>query len=335
MKISVIVPVYNVEKYLRQCLDSLKRQSFSDVEYILVDDGSTDRSGEIADEYAREDGRFVVLHKKNGGSQSAVIAGLQHAQGEYSVFVDSDDFVADDYLQTLIDSCDIDTDMVCMNCTRYIEGETKPYRTNELPAGEYFPDENFYKKFICDNGSHKKLIGNARWGKLIKTALAKESIKYCTEEVTFGEDQQFTLGVLVLCKKIVVLDEYKYYYRDNPSSIVNSYKKNLWERSKLLVKAIAEIPEMKKIENKDKQLKDNLVIYLCECIRNEEFCGEGLKREYFHLLCKEAKDMGLFYDIPSKNYGRYNKAIVKCVDSGKYLRLKLVLRVFHTIEKFL
>ena len=91
--VSIIVPVYNVEEYLRECVDSILNQTYSDVEVILVDDGSTDQSGNICDEYAKMDSRIKVIHKKNGGVSAARNTGIGEASGEYLMFVDSDDAI--------------------------------------------------------------------------------------------------------------------------------------------------------------------------------------------------------------------------------------------------
>ena len=102
MKISIIIPVYNVEKYLRECLDSILAQSYKDFEIILVDDGSTDSSGNICDEYSMKYENIKVLHKNNNGLSSARNAGLDIAQGEYILFIDSDDVVSPVMLETLM-----------------------------------------------------------------------------------------------------------------------------------------------------------------------------------------------------------------------------------------
>ena len=96
MFLSVIIPVYNVEKYLHQCIDSVLRQTYNDYEVILVDDGTPDNSGKICDEYAKKDIRITVIHKTNGGISSARNAGLDIATGDYIMFVDSDDYLCDD-----------------------------------------------------------------------------------------------------------------------------------------------------------------------------------------------------------------------------------------------
>ena len=112
-KISIIVPVYNVEKYIRRCLDSIAAQTFTDWECICVDDGTPDASGKICNEYAQKDSRFVVIHKENGGVSSARNAGLNVAKGEYVTFCDSDDWVEKEMLEVLYNTAlETDADVV-------------------------------------------------------------------------------------------------------------------------------------------------------------------------------------------------------------------------------
>ena len=121
---SVIVPVYNVEPYLKRCLDSILCQTFSDFELILVDDGSTDRSGEICDAYAEQNERIRVIHQENKGLSAARNTGLDHAQGTFVYFVDSDDYLRENLLERVFESFGEDTDLVTFNCLHIdIDGE--------------------------------------------------------------------------------------------------------------------------------------------------------------------------------------------------------------------
>lgn len=106
--ISVIVPVYNTEKYLRRCIDSVLAQTYADFELLLIDDGSKDKSGEICDEYAQKDARVRVFHKENGGVSSARNLGLDNARGEWVAFVDSDDYIEENYLKSFEGNLDAD-----------------------------------------------------------------------------------------------------------------------------------------------------------------------------------------------------------------------------------
>ena len=120
-KISIIVPVYNAEKYLHRCIDSILTQTFSDFELLLIDDGSTDKSGQLCNEYASKDNRVKVFHKQNGGVSSARNLGLDNAKGEWIAFVDSDDSVMNTYLSELISSNDVD---LVVSGVRFINGNT-------------------------------------------------------------------------------------------------------------------------------------------------------------------------------------------------------------------
>ena len=118
--VSVIIPVYNVEKFLDRCVRSVLAQTYNNLEIILVDDGSPDRSGEMCDSLAKEDSRIVVFHKQNGGVSDARNYGTTHAKGEYITFVDSDDYVAPnyvEYLMSLITKYDADTSCCCLSRT--------------------------------------------------------------------------------------------------------------------------------------------------------------------------------------------------------------------------
>ena len=119
-KISVVVPVYNVEKYLRKCIDSIINQTYKNLEIILVDDGSPDKCGEICDEYAKKDNRVKVIHKKNAGVSSARNDGIDNATGEYIIFVDSDDWLEDNAIEIMVDKLN-EYDYDCVFCNFYMK----------------------------------------------------------------------------------------------------------------------------------------------------------------------------------------------------------------------
>lgn len=135
--VSVVIPIYNVEKYLRECVDSVRNQTYRDLEIILVDDGSPDHCGEICDAYAEEDARIKVIHKKNGGLSDARNAGLDIAEGEYIYFLDSDDYIKSDAIELLVQCIEKEqADLV------YFEAET---------IFEDFEDPNYREEFIRSN----------------------------------------------------------------------------------------------------------------------------------------------------------------------------------------
>ena len=176
--ISVIVPVYNVENYLEDCLESIINQSYKNIEIILINDGSTDKSGNICDEYANKDNRIKVLHKENGGVSSARNDGMAMASGEYLTFVDSDDIIHPDYLSILYqDAIDYDADIVHCAATHKSFGD-KPYTFPALgePETEIHNGRRMVELALVD---HKSTYGSVR-------KLYKKSI---LEDVEFVEGQ--------------------------------------------------------------------------------------------------------------------------------------------------
>ncbi len=163
-EISVIVPVYNTEDYLRQCLDSLSAQTMENIEIIVVDDGSTDRSPKICDEYAEKDPRMIVIHRENGGLSAARNSGLDIAQGEYVLFVDSDDWVEPDFCKVPLDAArQTGADLVIFQRMWHREGE-------EAELQPPFPETG-----IADKGKILTkwwdIVGVISWNKLYRRSL--------------------------------------------------------------------------------------------------------------------------------------------------------------------
>ncbi len=205
-KISVIVPVYNVEKYLARCIDSLLAQSFTDYELILVDDGATDSSGKICDDYAEKDPRIRVIHKENGGLSDARNKGTQEASGEYIIFIDSDDFIEENALELLLS-------LIMKNFADIAVGGIYNCYENKKIAQCSKNEE-----FVCSGTKalgyllEGVLITGSSCGKLIKTELAKKHI------FPFGktyEDAFYMPGLLLDAQSVAVTTRplYNYWHR--------------------------------------------------------------------------------------------------------------------------
>ena len=169
--VSIIVPVYNVEQYLDECIQSIINQSYSNFEMILVDDGSTDRSGEICDYYSDIDDRVIAVHKKNGGQSSARNTGLEIAAGKYIGFVDSDDCVEKNYLETLLDLCiSNNMGMSCINYNEIIDGK----KDREEPDGKTVELNSI--KFLEEivRRDHRFNITYCVWTKLFRRDIVED-----------------------------------------------------------------------------------------------------------------------------------------------------------------
>ena len=202
-RLSVIVPVYNVEKYIHKCIDSIIGQTFTDLEIILIDDGSPDRCGEICDEYAERDARVKVIHKENQGLSAARNDGIEHATGEWIAFVDSDDWCAPDYYQRLFQEMKDGVDVFCGDGAVF-EYEKGARIRGSFSAPFFYtkPEEikTLQTKVLFYGGDH--LTMGVPWDKLYRTAFLKENgLRYDTE-LRAEEDIWFNLHVFGCAKKV-------------------------------------------------------------------------------------------------------------------------------------
>ena len=218
-KISIIIPVYNVEQYLMQCLDSVVNQTYKNLEIILVNDGSTDNSGKICDEYNLKDSRIKVVHKENGGISSARNEGLKLSTGSYVAFVDADDYLEKQYIEKLVET---DADIaVCSFYKEYPFNSEKNIIINKKTLKT--KDE-----FIYDILSFQKALGCA-WGKLFNTKFLKENNIFFNENLKVAEDAEFCLISVQYNPKIVYIPEILYHYNFSSVSIVRKFNKFYFE----------------------------------------------------------------------------------------------------------
>lgn len=265
-KISVIIPVYNVEKYLERCLDSVIANSYENLEIICINDGSTDNSYKILQEYAEKDARICLISKKNGGVSSARNAGLKVSTGEYITFVDSDDWVHKEYFMYLfqvITTAEADI-AVCghRGTTSYVEDEIIEKRQLQ------------YRSLGIEEFFHSNSIKRVPWGKIYKKTLIKDM--QFTENVSLAEDLLFNIEVV--CSnpaiKIAVFDEKLYYYYERQESAVH------------LLSAEFMLPAVRSLFKHSKTTTFNMFInkyYLLETIK------QCLAARYLGMFLKERK----------------------------------------------
>ncbi len=206
--VSIIVPIYNAEKYLQRCLRSIQLQSYKDIEVIMIDDGSHDHSGKIMDAFAAGDSRFIAIHKENGGVSSCRNMGMQIAAGEYFQFVDSDDWIPADSTKNLVEAMERDgSDMVIADFKRVIRHHvsTKGHidRTGFLTRTEFASymmqaPANFYYGVM--------------WNKLYRAEIIRNQKLMCSDELDWCEDFQLNLEYLQFVNGVSVIHEPVYYY---------------------------------------------------------------------------------------------------------------------------
>jgi len=253
MLLSVIVPIFNIKQYLGKCIESIINQTYSDLEIILVDDGSTDGSSELCDKYVLKDSRITVVHKENGGLISARKAGTQRAKGEYITFVDGDDWIETDlYEKVMGEIADSICDVFCYGF-KQDKGGSFNIVINRAVSGEY-RDERLNKEvrsgLICDKDTFQGTIISSVWSKVFRKKILYENLMKMREDYALGEDCICTVSCVLNAECIFVNNDIcGYHYRFNEESIVNSYDEFFYEHS------LALFNEIDRIINENKQWK--------------------------------------------------------------------------------
>lgn len=233
--ISVIVPIYNIKLYLEKCIQSIIGQSYSELEIILVDDGSTDGSEYICDKYASLDNRIKVIHKPNRGLVSARKAGLKSSTGEYVIYVDGDDWIEPDLCENMLkEMLDSGADLVDANYYMDMGQEVVSMHSN-ISYGIYDVEE-IIPLMLCDENFNECRLKAFLWSKMFKRELL-EKVQYTVDErITFGEDVAVTYPYVLQCKKISILNYSGYHYVQHLSSMVYTKKADEQIRNTLLIK---------------------------------------------------------------------------------------------------
>lgn len=317
--ISVIVPVYNVEPYLRECIDSILAQTYTDFELILVDDGSPDKCGEICDEYAAKDSRIRVIHQENGGLSAARNAGLDIAQGEYVTFVDSDDFVAPNYLAVLYQMID-KTGADVSTCDYTSDFSTR-----------YVTDEADYVVLAGTDACAQPYLYN---GEIKINACGKIYSRYLWQNVRFPlgkihEDQAVVPIVLYKAKKVAASRVQIYYYRIAEGSIMHKpFSLKRYDDVEAIDKCIvffAERGESDIVQLAKEQRKKIMAIYSIQA--RQAGIYDQIPKEY--RITEIAALKYLYKNLPDERYTYYLAKIhPNWIRPHEYLRkIKKVLHI--------
>lgn len=221
--ISVIVPVFNIEEYVGECIESIISQSYKDLEIILVDDGSTDCSGQICDSYAGKDRRIQVIHKSNGGLVSARKAGLEIAKGEYISYVDGDDWIDSQMYQKILEinsSADI---IAFAGYEEYAPKEKCGYKKNTVKEGLYQSEDERFRLYSCMmvNGNFfENGVLTYLWSKLIRREILMTMQMNVPDIISYAEDAACVYPCLLKAESIYVTNELLYHYRVRQNSMV-------------------------------------------------------------------------------------------------------------------
>lgn len=322
IKFSVLIPVYNVEKYLRQCIDSVLAQNYDNIEIILVDDGSTDSSGRICDEYAEKDSRIKVIHKKNEGLLSARRTAVKAASGDYFAFLDSDDYWEYDLLNTAIQTIENH------NCDMIVFNYKKVYQDKTVNTKALFEDEKVFENEGKEE-LYKCALEGSELNNLVTKIVERDIVDVENDykelyDVSYGEDALQSAQLTVNARKVVYLDRCMYNYRQKTGMTKSINASGICS----VTKARAKITEIYKTTGFDlsESIEKELYNYL------EDFAKYVL---YGYLdnpkKLREALECVLetdFYKMAKETvYNKqslFNKSIIQLAEKGHYKAILLI-----------
>ena len=308
--VSIVIPAYNASSTINRCLNSVINQSHNNLEIIIVDDGSTDLTGTICDDLAKEDSRITVIHKVNGGVSSARNAGIDKASGEYLLFIDSDDYVELDYIQLLIDYKN-----------RYDSFDNIWFAIDDLTNNKprAFSDTSLHQ--VMQLYYYTEYCSGSPCNKLYSLSIIKENSLYMPEDISLGEDLIFNLKYLDNTNGLIkIIDKQLYHYSQvNDESLTKKYRKDLYETNNIVNNYLKEYltkwnsPESE-FELLDRKIFSNYMDALFNTfsednndsfIKKIKFNNSILKNQEFIKLLDIYKDninQFLYYLYKTKNY---------------------------------
>lgn len=332
---SIIVPIYKVEKYLQQCVDSIINQTFSNFELILVDDGSPDECPRICDKYAKQDSRVKVVHKVNGGLVSARNIGIKSAVGNYICYVDGDDWIDTKLLETIYEKVlkNKKPDMIVFGAVRQYIDHQVPI-PNDIEEGMYDKsklEKEIYPYMMYDprkpfcNG----LIFPVAWNKIYKNNLLKNN--YCTDErIRMGEDNAFVFECLFKAQSVFFCKDILYFYNQlNAESMTNNYDENRFKNNLYLNTYIeSHLGGVNSIM--DLQINAFKVYWLIMAVFHEVKCNRPLLQSRNHIK-QEIKKTNILNNVSFKGIPLFGKMYLFMLKLHLYL---LVLVLSKMVSKF-
>lgn len=337
-KISIIVPVYNAEKYLERCFDSLISQKWENMEILLVDDGSTDGSGQLCKRLAVKDNRARTIHKKNGGLISAWKRGVEEAKGEYVCFVDSDDWIDSEMLKEMgAFLSGSSREIISSDYVIEKDGRRQQYVWQQLAPGEYTKKEMETDVIPKLLGREDRYVCISRCMKLISRKLICDNAHYANPLLRMGEDLSVMFPSLLDCERLVIMDHKAYYhYLYVTSSMIHKYDAGFYDNLKLLRSVWLQVIE-DKLDGEAKdfmigQAGKEYVLSLMLALKNEARGNPSGYRKNIALICREAEVRKLLRENPVTVERMSNKllyAVLKHPNGTMIRLLRLAMILFY------
>lgn len=341
-KISIIVPVYNVEAYLERCIDSLIHQTMKEIQVILVDDGSTDKSPEICDAYAQKDSRILVIHKSNEGQGIARNYGLEKALGEYVCFLDSDDYYELNTCETLYKHLkETNADLCCFGYQ--IDDKDGNLVRRPLIREKIYKKEEVRKDFILhyfgDLPEDENLRGFSSCMSIFRMPIIKDyKLEFPSERKVLSEDTIFSLEFCKHASIVATLPQVFYHYCQNAASFSQGYRKDKFEKTKVLYNILKKYTEEFQIEEETRiRLAMLIWVNLMACLKQEtrRIPEAGRKKvlKNIKIMCKDEMSQRELMKLRKTSLPLQQKILLFCVTNKlpglameiAYIRAKIKL----------
>ena len=339
-KISVVVPVYGVEKVLERCVDSLLAQTYENLEIILVDDGSVDQCPQICDRYAEMYPDIVVVHKKNGGLTSAWKEGVRHASAELIGFVDSDDWIGPDMYERLEQSlAQQGADIAMAGLIFDYEDPGYPPRkeTNRMDMTVYDRRDltEIFPLLLNDGSFIGRMLQPSRVTKLFRRRVVERNLELWDDHVTVGEDLQMVFAAVLDAEKICTIpDYYPYHYWYNVSSMTGGYDPKYLEKIKFLRERMEAISDAKGVYDFRPQIRNDFLSLAVMAVKNEiwrnhtDSFGEVLK--HVKQMCRDESVQEALRNHTMDRIGLSVKLYIQMMKHGWCLACYVVTKVFFS-----
>ena len=343
---SIVLPIYNVEKYLDRCIKSILNQNFNDYEIILIDDGSPDNCPQICDKWEQKDKRIKVIHKQNEGLGMARNTGLENAIGKYMFFLDSDDYILPGLLNEMFEylnskECDIvfygfqRTDKNGNILNKAIPNPYKDYYDNNIEI-----KNNLLSDFIMQNprSSVQTNLAISAWNCCIsKEFLDKNRLQFVSEREYISEDLYFYLEIFEHLNKVGFIKKIYYSYCQNEGSLTSSYKPDRFERIKRFYKDCLILSKEKKYNDEIKfRLRGMFISFTMGCLKTEigNYKNVGFKKSYnsFKRICYDSNLHNIVLNYPCNSVGKGWSLFSKCILQKRYLELYLLLFIKYRLK---
>ena len=328
-KISVIVPVYNKEPYLERGVRSLLAQTYRNLEILLIDDGSQDRSGDICDALAKQDPRIRVIHKENEGLVPTWMRGVREAVGDYLNFMDSDDWVDPEMLADMAGRLNGGPrEIVACSYVMERSGGKQQFVRQKLPEGEFGREalEKEVHPYLL--GEEKRYLFVSRCMKLFSRRLICDNMLFCDPKIGMGEDISIVIPALLDCERLVVLDRAYYHYRYVETSMVHDYDRGLFENIQRLRAVIIQIVQTKYGSEKQQVMRrradQEYILLLLLVVKNEVRGNPKGYAENIRRVAEEPEIRELVRSVPVTIHAFSNRLLYAALRHPNFWILRLL-----------